>query len=124
MSKDLAYFMALPYGFILTPDPDAGGFVIGVQELPGCLSQGETPAEAMSRIREAMEAWIQSCIDDGKPVPEPGAPPAEDFSGKFGVRVPKSVHRALAAAAEREGVSMNLFVATTLAAAVGRKVAG
>ena len=31
------------------------------------------------------------------------------YSGKFVVRVPKSLHRSLAAAAEREGVSLNQY---------------
>lgn len=119
-TNDLAYYMALPYTYILLPDPDEGGYVIKVAELPGCISQGDTADEAATRIREAMEVWIEGQIEDGRAVPEPGeASSSGGYSGKFLVRVPKSVHRQLAEAAEREGVSLNLYVASALAAASG-----
>lgn len=40
------------------------------------------------------------------------------FSGKFTVRLPKSLHQALVARAEREGVSLNLFVTNALSRTV------
>jgi hypothetical protein len=40
-------------------------------------------------------------------------------SGRFVVRIPSGLHRALAAAAEQNGVSLNMFVATALAHAIG-----
>lgn len=58
-------------------------------------------------IKEASSLWLESALKHGDPIPEPG----EEASGKFVVRVPKGVHAALARAAEREGVSLNLFVA-------------
>jgi antitoxin HicB len=49
----------------------------------------------------------------------------ETFSGKFTVRLPRSLHQALVDRAEREGVSLNLFVTNalsrTVAAAGGTK---
>lgn len=48
----------------------------------------------------------------------------ETFSGKFTVRLPRSLHQALVDRAEREGVSLNLFVTNALSrevAAKGRK---
>lgn len=116
VSKDLAYYMALLYTYTLIPDLEDGGFVIKVNELPGCMSQGDTSEEAMTRIREAMEVWIESRLEGGRPVPEPGVD--EAYSGKFNVRLPRQLHKALATTAEREGVSLNLLVATMLAGAV------
>jgi hypothetical protein len=43
------------------------------------------------------------------------------FSGKFTVRLPKSLHQALVDRAEREGVSLNLFVTNALSSTVGGK---
>lgn len=120
-TKDLAYYMGLPYTYILLPDHEAGGYVIEVKGLPGCISQGDTADEATTRIREAMEVWIESHLEDGRPIPEPNQDEAADaYSGKFVVRVPKSLHRALAEAAEREGVSLNLLATTALAKEVGQ----
>jgi hypothetical protein len=40
------------------------------------------------------------------------------YSGKFTVRLPKSLHQALVDRAEREGVSLNLFVTNALSRTV------
>ena len=42
-----------------------------VRELAGCRSTGETPEEAMNGLREAMEGWLETRIENGFPVPEP-----------------------------------------------------
>ena len=112
----LIYYMRLPYSYEVIPDP-SGAFVVSVRELPGCLSQGDTVEEAMVRVREAMEAWLAVCIEEGVSIPLPGSD--NKYSGKFVVRLPKDVHRAIAKAAERANTSMNMFVATVLAQAVG-----
>jgi antitoxin HicB len=118
-SKDLAHYMGLPYTFSLIPDPDEGGFAIKVNELPGCLSQGDTAEEALVRIREAMAGWLEVALEQGLPIPEPSAGTDDAYSGRFNVRVPKGLHRALAESAAKEGVSLNLYIATALASAVG-----
>jgi predicted HicB family RNase H-like nuclease len=51
---------------------------------------------------------------DGLPEPEIG-PQRREFSGKFNVRIPKSLHAALASEAEAEAVSLNQLVLTKLA---------
>jgi predicted RNase H-like HicB family nuclease len=40
-----------------------------VPVLPGCVSQGDHRAEALSDIREAIELYIEDCRDAGDPVP-------------------------------------------------------
>lgn len=47
-----------------------------------------------------------------------------DYSGKFTVRLPRSLHQALVDRAEKEGVSLNLFVTNALSrtvASAGKK---
>jgi hypothetical protein len=51
---------------------------------------------------------------DGLPEPSVG-PQRREYSGKFNVRVPKSLHAALASEAEAEGVSLNQLVVAKLA---------
>jgi antitoxin HicB len=71
--KDLDYYLALPYTITLTElDPGEGGWFARVEELPGCMSDGETPEEAREMIREAMELWLEVRIEKGYPIPEPG----------------------------------------------------
>ena len=56
------------YTVLLEQEPD-GGFVAVVPSLPGCVSQGDTKAEALSNVREAAELYIEDCIAAGDPVP-------------------------------------------------------
>lgn len=114
----VGHYLSLPYRVELIPDPEEGGYVVSVPDLPGCISQGDTVEEAMEMIRDAQRGWLTVALEHGDPISTPRDP--DDYSGKFNVRVPRRLHRALAEAAESEGVSLNLFVATALARAVGQ----
>jgi predicted HicB family RNase H-like nuclease len=81
------------------------------------MTQGDSVAEAVEMIQDAMAGWIEIALADGTPVPEPRR--MDEYSGKFVVRVPSSLHRDLVRAAEREGVSLNQFAVVALARAVG-----
>ena len=48
---------------------DDGGFVVSVPALPGCVSQGDSRAEALENIREAIELYVEDCREAGDPVP-------------------------------------------------------
>ena len=116
MEKTLEDYLRLPYTRELIPEPE-GGWFVRIKELPGCMSQGETPVEAMNMIEDAMAGWIESALAHGTPIPEPRGD--EAFSGKFVVRVPKSMHRKLADSAEEDGVSLNQWIVAALSEAVG-----
>ncbi len=121
MEKTLEYYLGLPYTIELKEDREAGWFV-KIKELPGCMSQGDTANEALEMIQEAMELWLEVSLEDGDPIPEPRE--LDDFSGKFVVRVPRSLHRELVEQAKREGVSLNQCVNLALAQATGTPIAG
>jgi hypothetical protein len=46
----------------------------------------------------------------------------EEYTGKFLVRIPRSLHRALVKIAKREGVSLNQFVASLLSAGLSNNI--
>ena len=117
MEKNLEYYMSLPYTIEMIYDSEHAWFV-RVKELPGCMSQGDDPNDAIEMIHDAMRGWIDISLQDGDPIPEPA--PDEEYSGKFVVRLPRSLHRNLVETAEREGVSLNQFVNVALARAVER----
>lgn len=117
MKKDISYYLGLPYTRELIPEPE-GGWFVRIKELPGCMSQGETPEEAIQMINDAMRGWLEVELQKGNPIPEPKL--EEEFSGKFVVRVPKSLHQKLVEIAEREGVSLNQWINSTLSEAVGK----
>jgi antitoxin HicB len=115
MEKTLDYYLALPYTIELQHDPE-GAWFVRVKELRGCMSQGDTPEEAVAMIKEAMELWQEVALEDGDPIPEPRE---LDCSGRFAVCVPPSLHLDLAKAADEEGVSLYQYVSVALARAVG-----
>ncbi len=53
------------------PEEDGGGFVARVPDLPGCLSDGETPEKALINAYDAIACWIEAARDQGRPVPPP-----------------------------------------------------
>lgn len=102
-------YMKLPYTRIVRPISDESGeyYHASVIELAGCQSSGATVEEAYDGLTEAMEGWIESKLENGFDVPQPLD--TERFSGKFVLRLPKSLHCRLAIEAEREGVSLNQY---------------
>ena len=60
------------YPFIVEPLPaeEGGGYVALVPDLPGCMSDGETPEEAARNIRDAITAWIDAAVELGRPIPQ------------------------------------------------------
>lgn len=96
---------------------EGGGYLITWPDLPGCMSDGETPDEAIDNGRDAFQAWMSTYIEEGREIPQPGGGGA---SGKFVARLPKSLHARLVSRAKREGVSMNALVASILAEDMGR----
>lgn len=112
MEKDLAYYMSLPYREVIEADP-AGGYVGSIPELSGCITQGETKAEILEMLEDAKAAWLSTALTDGVEIPEPLQD--EAFSGRFNLRIPKSLHRRLAMRAKEEGVSLNQLAMYLLA---------
>jgi antitoxin HicB len=117
MEKTIDYYMNLPYTIELQCDPEHGWFV-RVRELRGCMSAGDTAEEALAMIQEAKAGWLEVALEEGLAIPEPRA--EEDYSGKFVVRVPRSLHRQLVEAAALDGVSLNQYINVALAQAVAQ----
>lgn len=60
-----------------------------------------------------MEGYIKVKIENNLSIPIPET--ANNYSGKFDVRLPKSLHQRLAIEAEEEGVSLNQLALYKLA---------
>lgn len=117
INKDVNYYLGLPYTVHVRRDQgeDYACWFAEVLELPGCMTQANTNEELGEMIQDTMRAWIETALEDGETIPEPRD--LDDYSGKFVVRVPKSLHRDLVVAAELEGVSLNQWVNVLLAKA-------
>jgi len=109
----------IPYPFEVRPlsKDEGGGFSISFPDLPGCVSDGETPEEAIENGRDALAAWLTVAKEMGD---EP-AKPFSAVSGKFVQRVPRSLHAQLIQRAKAEGVSLNTLVVSLVAEGIGRR---
>jgi predicted RNase H-like HicB family nuclease len=102
-------YLDKPYNIIIRHITDESGsyYFASVQEFDGCMSDGDTCAEAFENIQNAMELWIETKLENGFPIPNPVHD--NKYSGKFVLRLPKTLHARLALEAEQEGVSLNQY---------------
>ncbi len=108
----LEEYLRLQYPFTVSANLD-GGFVIVFPDLPGCVTQAEGWEEIGEYDDDARRLWLESAYaQEELDIPLPSYP--EEHSGKFNVRLPKSLHRRLVEAAEREGVSLNSHIVELL----------
>lgn len=115
--KDVEHYMSLDYPVqLLRQDEDGDVFWLAeIPDLPGCMTDGATPDEALENLEDAKRLWIETMIEDGFDIPEPTQ--SREYSGKLLVRMPKSLHARLALSASREGVSLNQYVVSRLSSA-------
>lgn len=119
MSKrNLQHYLKLPYRMNLTFDEESKAWIVRYPELPGCIAHGETTEEALAEGEEAKALWIETALGENHPIPEPLAEPA--YSGKFVLRLPRSLHEAAAESADREGVSLNSYLVHLVSEGVQR----
>ena len=112
---DVKDYMKLPYTRLVQEINDESGhyFYGRILELDGCQSTGDTLEELYSDLDEVMESHLEVKIENNLPIPLPEQ--TENYSGKFNVRLPKSLHQRLAIEAKNEGVSLNQLVLYKLA---------
>ena len=102
-------YIKLPYTRIIQEINDESGhyFYGRIMELDGCQSTGDTLDELYNNLNEALEGYIETKLENNLEIPRPAN--QEDYSGKFIVRIPKSLHMRLELEAEREGVSLDQY---------------
>ena len=70
---------------------------------------------ALADVQNAIVEWKDAARQLGRDVPSPAA------LGQWRQRAPRTLHEKLKIIAAREGVSLNAFVTSVLAEAVGKK---
>ena len=116
IKAELKRILALPYTIELTKNED-GSYFARIVEFTGCMTEGATESQALDNLKDAMAGWVELHLQDGDPIPEPST--SDKYSGKFLMRVPKTLHRELARRAELEGVSLNQYALFALSRTVG-----
>jgi predicted RNase H-like HicB family nuclease len=118
MNKRVEEFATLNYTIVMRYD-DEGDVIASIKELDGCVAHGQDAVEALAALESMKRLWIESCLDEGKSVPVPAIESDDLPSGKWLQRVPRTLHKKLTDLAHREGVSLNQYVVSVLAEAVG-----
>ena len=64
----------MKYPAKLTPDEEAGGFVITFRDIPEAITQGDTEEEALSMAADVLLSSMDFYFDDKRPVPSASQP--------------------------------------------------
>lgn len=59
------------YEIILYWSKEDNAFLAEVPELPGCMADGKTRAEALAQAEIIIAEWIETAKSLGRPIPEP-----------------------------------------------------
>lgn len=63
--------MSHKYELTVAWSREDAAFVVDVPELPGCMADGATPAEAVANAQGAISLWLETARDLGRPIPRP-----------------------------------------------------
>ena len=63
--------MSHKYELIVFWSDEDAAFVVDVPELPGCMADGQTYAEAVANAEKIIDEWIETARKLGRPIPEP-----------------------------------------------------
>jgi len=59
------------YELILFWTEEDQAFIAEVPELPGCMADGASYAEAVANAEKVIQEWIQTAQEMGRPIPTP-----------------------------------------------------
>ena len=101
------------YTYRVTWSQEDGEHVGLCAEFPSLSWLAPTPEKELAGIRRVLGEVVADMQATGEPIPDALA--EKQYSGRFMVRVPSLVHRALATEAAEQGVSINRLVSAKLA---------
>ena len=94
-------------------DDDDQIYIVQIEELPGCMTHGETMEDAVSMSNEAVEVYLESLYKHKEEIPVPIS--KQKYKGEFLVRATPELHRKLAMKQKAEGFkTFNKFVVHSL----------
>ena len=106
------------YQFTVRPlsAEEGGGYLVEYPDIPGCMSDGETIAEAITNGREALRDCLEVFRESGRKAVKPSIEAAQ-----WRQRLPRTLYAKLTRQAQREGVSINSFVTAIISETVGSR---
>ncbi len=116
---------SLEYPFAMSPlSEDEGGYLIEFPDLPGCMSDGATPEEALHNGADAVRCWIEAMREAGRPIPAP----SKAAVSKRIISVSDVVYQIIAEEAQQQGLDIETIAGAALifgsSASTGRVESG
>ena len=113
--------MELDYPYVAyTLDTDDGKqWCVEFIDIPGVVGGGKTQDEAVREAFDNLRIHLDFLKEDGYTIPEPSEL-GDSYSGKFALRISKSMHRRLALLARQEDISINAYLNEAIAEKVSR----
>ena len=59
------------YEIILYWSADDAAYLAEVPELPGCMADGATAADALRNVEQIIAEWVETAQAEGRPIPQP-----------------------------------------------------
>jgi len=108
----------MSYEYPITIYEDNGLWVAEIEDLPGCMSFGDTKEEALANLDEAKRNWFLLAFHAGVFPKKPKEMEKED---RVLLRIPTELHLKIAKLASQEGKSFNSYVIGVLRKHIDRK---
>ena len=73
--------MKLVYPALFSPWDEGSGYTVEFPDLPGCVTEGDTLADAIEMAVDAASGWVLGELEDGNGIPTASAPASVRASG-------------------------------------------
>lgn len=108
-----------PFEIIPLTEEEGGGYLISFPDFNECISDGETPEEAIKNGFDALKETIYALENLGLPIPKPFS--REKNSNNCVQQIPKNLHQRLEAIAKKERVNINSLINSMLEESLRKK---
>jgi antitoxin HicB len=82
-----------PFTIRLLSEDDGGGYLIEFPDVPNCISDGDTPEEAIRNGRDALRSVLLTKLEYGDPTPQPGSSKLVSLPSELGERLDDQAQR-------------------------------
>lgn len=109
------------YPFEIKPltEKEGGGYLISFPDFNECISDGETPEEAIKNGFDALKETIFALESIDLPIPKPFS--QEKNRDNFMQKIPKNIYQRLEVFARKENVNINNLINSILEESLTKK---